>query len=90
MIENVSPKKFLGQHFLIDENISKKIVNSFSLKEFDKIVEIGPGKGALTKYLFEYSDKLILVEYDTESVEYIKSSFKIHNPNIIKQDFFKI
>ena len=35
MIENVSPKKFLGQHFLIDENISKKIVNSFSLKEFD-------------------------------------------------------
>jgi len=39
MIENVSPKKFLGQHFLIDENISKKIVNSFSLNEFDKIVE---------------------------------------------------
>ena len=89
MIENVSPKKFLGQHFLIDENISKKIVNSFSLKEFDKIVEIGPGKGALTKYLFEFSDKLILIEYDTESVEFIKSSFKKHNPNIIKQDFLK-
>ncbi len=76
MIENVSPKKFLGQHFLIDENISKKIVNSFSLKEFDKIVEIGPGKGALTKYLFEFSDRLILIEYDAESVEFIKSSFK--------------
>ena len=44
MIENVSPKKFLGQHFLIDENISKKIVNAVNLKEFDKIVEIGPGK----------------------------------------------
>jgi len=89
MIENVSPKKFLGQHFLIDENISKKIVNSFSLKEFDKIVEIGPGKGALTKYLFEFSDKLILIEYDTDSVEFIKSSFKKHNPNIIQQDFLK-
>ena len=89
MIENVSPKKFLGQHFLIDENISKKIVNSFSLKEFDKIVEIGPGKGALTKYLFEFSDKLILIEYDTESVEFIKSSFKKHNPNIVKKDFLK-
>ena len=89
MIENVSPKKFLGQHFLIDENISKKIVNSFSLNEFDKIVEIGPGKGALTKYLFEFSDKLILIEYDSESVEFIKSSFKKHNPNIIKQDFLK-
>ena len=89
MIENVSPKKFLGQHFLIDENISKKIVNSFSLNEFDKIVEIGPGKGALTKYLFKFSDKLILIEYDTESVEFIKSSFKKHNPNIIKQDILK-
>ena len=44
-------------NFEDDENISKKIVNSFSLKEFDKIVEIGPGKGALTKYLFEFSDK---------------------------------
>ena len=83
MIENVSPKKFLGQHFLIDENISKKIVNSVILKEFDKIVEIGPGKGALTKYLLQYSDKLILIEYDAESFEFIKSSFKKHNPNII-------
>jgi len=89
MIENVSPKKFLGQHFLIDENISKKIVDAINLKEFDKIVEIGPGKGALSKYLFDFSDKLILIEYDTESVEFIKSSFKKHNPNIIKKDFLK-
>ena len=89
MIENVSPKKFLGQHFLIDENISKKIVDAVNLKEFDKIVEIGPGKGALSKYLFDFSDKLILIEYDTESVDFIKSSYKKHNPNIIKQDFLK-
>jgi len=89
MIENVSPKKFLGQHFLTDENISKKIVTALSINEFDKIVEIGPGKGALTKYLFEFSDKLILIEYDAESVKFIKSSFKKYNPNIIKQDFLK-
>lgn len=89
MIENVSPKKFLGQHFLTDENISKKIVNALSINEFDKIVEIGPGKGALTKYLFEFSDKLILIEYDAESVKFIKSSYKKYNPNIIKQDFLK-
>ena len=56
MIENVSPKKSLGQHFLTDENISKKIVTSVSLKKFDAIIEIGPGKGSLTKYLFEFSD----------------------------------
>ena len=89
MIENVSPKKSLGQHFLTDENISKKIVTSVSLKKFDAIIEIGPGKGSLTKYLFEFSDKLILVEYDAESVEFIKSSFEKYNPNIIKQDFLK-
>ncbi|MGA0956454.1 MAG: 16S rRNA (adenine(1518)-N(6)/adenine(1519)-N(6))-dimethyltransferase RsmA [Flavobacteriaceae bacterium] len=89
MIENVSPKKFLGQHFLTDENISKKIVTALSINEFDKIVEIGPGKGALTKYLFEFSDKLILIEYDAESVKFIKSSYKKYNPNIIKQDFLK-
>ena len=39
--------------------------------------------------VFEFSDKLILIEYDTESVEFIKSLFKKHNPNIIKQDFLK-
>lgn len=89
MIENVSPKKFLGQHFLTDENISKKIVTALSINEFDKIVEIGPGKGALTKYLFEFSDKLILIEYDVEYVKFIKSSYKKYNPNIIKQDFLK-
>jgi len=89
MIENVSPKKFLGQHFLTDENISKKIVTALSINEFDKILEIGPGKGALTKYLFEFSDKLILIEYDAESVKFIKSSYKKYNPNIIKQDFLK-
>ena len=89
MIENVSPKKFLGQHFLIDENISKKIVNSVSLNDFDKIIEIGPGKGALTKYLFEFNDKLMLIEYDTESVNFIKNSFKKYNPKIVNEDFLK-
>ena len=63
------------------------------MKSERKIITIdGPsasGKGALTKYLFEFSDKLILIEYDSESVEFIKSSFKKHNPNIIKQDFLK-
>ena len=81
-------KKSLGQNFLIDKNITKKIVNLVEIKNRN-VVEIGPGKGALTKYLFEFSEKLILIEYDTESVEFIKSSFKKHNPNIIKQDFLK-
>ena len=61
MIENVSPKKFLGQHFLIDENISKKIVNSVILKEFDKIVKYYLDKETNTEDMIEelkeFSDK---------------------------------
>ena len=44
MIGNVHPKKYLGQHFLIDENISKKIIDSVNFSKYDKVVEVGPGK----------------------------------------------
>ena len=50
-MDNVKAKKSLGQNFLKDENILKKIANSFPLEEGDLVIEIGPGKGALTKYL---------------------------------------
>ena len=44
MHRDVNPKKFLGQHFLIDDNISKKIVEAINFKKFKKVIEIGPGK----------------------------------------------
>ena len=44
MQRDVNPKKFLGQHFLIDDNISKKIVETINFKKFKKVIEVGPGK----------------------------------------------
>ena len=64
MHRDVNPKKFLGQHFLIDDNISKKIVEAINFKKFKKVIEVGPGKGALTKHLLHVKDMLTLIEVD--------------------------
>ena len=50
---SVRAKKHLGQHFLKDENIAKKIADSLTLKGYKNVLEIGPGMGVLTKYLLE-------------------------------------
>ena len=49
----IKPKKKLGQHFLKDLNIGKKIVESLKLDNYKRVLEIGPGKGVLTKFILE-------------------------------------
>jgi 16S rRNA (adenine1518-N6/adenine1519-N6)-dimethyltransferase len=58
------PKKSLGQNFLHDDNVAKKIVRSLSLKSSDQVVEIGPGKGALTRHLLDILPRLTAIELD--------------------------
>ena len=58
MHRDVNPKKFLGQHFLIDDNISKKIVEAINFKNLKRLLKLGLEKGALTKYLFILKDML--------------------------------
>jgi 16S rRNA (adenine1518-N6/adenine1519-N6)-dimethyltransferase len=71
----VRPKKNLGQHFLIDQNIARKIVDSLGSNVQD-ILEIGPGMGVLTQYLLERPElKVHVVEIDRESVEYLEHNF---------------
>ena len=89
MIGNVHPKKYLGQHFLIDENISKKIIDSVDFSKYDKVVEVGPGKGALTKYLLYLKEVLTLIEIDKESILFLENEFKNENLEIIEKDFLK-
>tara|TARA_B100000902_G_scaffold177248_1_gene170786 strand:+ start:180 stop:965 length:786 start_codon:yes stop_codon:yes gene_type:complete len=89
MHRDVNPKKFLGQHFLIDDNISKKIVEAINFKKFKKVIEIGPGKGALTKHLIHIKDMLTLIEVDKESVEFLNSEFQEEKLNIVEGDFLK-
>ncbi len=87
----VKPKKSLGQHFLKDQNIAGKIVNSLSFETTRNVLEIGPGKGILTKFLIKRNDIFLkVVEIDKESVEYIKNTINetleiIHN-DVLKLD----
>ncbi len=84
------PKKKLGQHFLIDKNIIRKIINAFSPSENDLIVEIGPGKGILTDELVKHSKNLILVEIDNQLVADLQTKFpelKIINKDILECNF---
>ena len=69
-MEKVKAKKHLGQHFLIDENIAKKIADTLQLEGYNLVLEIGPGMGVLTKYLLEKDIETYVIEIDTESVEY--------------------
>ena len=89
MIENVNPKKYLGQHFLIDENISKKIIDSVDFSNYDKIIEVGPGKGGLTKYRIYLKDLLTLIEIDKESILFLENEYKNEELEIIEKDFLK-
>lgn len=88
-MDKVKAKKHLGQHFLNDENIARKIADSLSLKGYEKVLEIGPGMGVLTKYLLEKSIDTYVIEIDTESVEYLQSHYLKLSNRIISKDFLK-
>ena len=64
-------KKQLGQNFLIDDNIKRKIISEINASENDLIIEIGPGKGAITKLLKSFNSFLIAYELDTDLKEYL-------------------
>jgi 16S rRNA (adenine1518-N6/adenine1519-N6)-dimethyltransferase len=86
----VKPKKSLGQHFLTDKNIAKKIVNSLSHQGYDHVVEVGPGTGILTELLLEIQDtKLTFIEIDRESTEYLIKRFPSISSRLVGQDFLK-
>ena len=79
---SVKAKKHLGQHFLTDENIAKKIADSLTEKGYDEVLEIGPGMGVLTKYLLQKQSKVTVFEIDKESVSYLKTVFPVEQLNI--------
>lgn len=84
-------KKSLGQHFLKDENICKKIVEAVCQSSFENLVEVGPGAGALTKYLIDIPNiHFKAVELDDEKVAYLKYTYPVLQDKIIHQDFLQI
>ena len=87
----VRPKKFLGQHFLRDQNIARKIVDALTLKEGQKVLEIGPGTGVLTQYLLTKNDiDLYLIEIDRESVAYLQKHYPGLANKLFEGDFLDL
>jgi 16S rRNA (adenine1518-N6/adenine1519-N6)-dimethyltransferase len=90
MEDKVRAKKHLGQHFLNDENIAKKIVDSLSAEGYSKVLEIGPGMGVLTKFLVkEPKLDVSVIDIDRESIAYLENHFPELKGKIISADFLK-
>ena len=87
---NIRPKKHLGQHFLKDLNIAKKIADSLTGKNYKKVLEIGPGMGVLTRFLLEKDFQTYTVEIDPESVVYLQKHFPELKNRILPTDFLEI
>ena len=84
-------KKSLGQHFLRDENMCRKIVDALKEQPFTQLLEVGPGGGALTKYLIDIPDiTLKCVELDEEKVLWLQKEYPVLVGKIIHESFLDI
>ena len=88
-MEKFRYKKNLGQNFLQDEKILQRIVESVMCTEDDCIIEIGPGHGALTKYLVKYNCPVIAFEIDKE-VKPVLDKINTDNLKVVYEDFMKV
>jgi 16S rRNA (adenine1518-N6/adenine1519-N6)-dimethyltransferase len=84
-------KKSLGQHFLKDENICRKIIVALKECSFTNLIEVGPGGGALTKHLLELNNiNFKAVEVDDEKVIFLKNTYPQLKDSIIHKSFLDI
>lgn len=89
-MQKVGAKKGLGQHFLTDKNIARKIVASLDPSGFKTLIEIGPGTGVLTDLLLEAGHPaFIAIELDKESVDFLVNKYPQHSKTFIYADFLK-
>ena len=82
----IRTKKKLGQHFLNNDDVAKKIISYHSNRK--NVLEIGPGIGALTKFLVDEVDNLLLIEIDKDCILFLKKKYK--DLNIIEDDVLNI
>lgn len=86
----VKPKKALGQHFLTDLGIARRIADTLDAFAGLPVVEVGPGMGVLTQFLLEKGHDLTVVEIDTESVEYLRRHMPALEGRILAEDFLQL
>jgi 16S rRNA (adenine1518-N6/adenine1519-N6)-dimethyltransferase len=87
-MQKVKPLKRFGQNYLHDKNIIKKIVCEIDPQPDDTIVEIGPGRGALTELIYGKTENFIAIEIDTRVIEDLQSKFP--DLQLIQKDFLKV
>ncbi len=81
-------KKKYGQNFLNDENIVERIARSASILENSLVIEVGPGKGILTKYLAQFATHVLCYEVDLELQTYLEKNLEVYsNVDVLYQDF---
>ena len=86
-MKKVKAKKHLGQHFLTDLEIARKIVEAITIDDDDTVIEVGPGTGVLTQYLKEGNGTLLLSEIDVESIEFLITNLGMQKEQFVG-DFF--
>lgn len=86
----VKAKKNLGQHFLKDKEIARRIAATLDAFPLLPVLEVGPGTGVLTQFLLQNDRNLTVVEIDRESVAYLHAHFPTLNGRILEQDFLKM
>ncbi len=90
-MKQVRPKKNLGQHFLTDLSIAKRIADTVDVPYSDlPVLEVGPGMGVMTQYLVQKPRPLKVVEIDRESVAYLNENFPKLRENILGADFLRM
>lgn len=86
----VKPKKALGQHFLKDLRIARRIADTLEDYKALPVLEIGPGMGVLTRFLLEAWHDLTVVELDGESVDFLRRHFPELEGRILAEDFLRL
>ena len=90
MVKAVRPKKNLGQHFLTDLGIAKAIADTVDACPDIPVLEIGPGMGVMTQYLYPKDREFKCVEIDRESVAYLQETYPKLRDGIIGDDFLRM
>ncbi len=84
-------KKSYGQHFLTNEHYAQRIADSLEwTDQYEHVLEIGPGKGMLTKYLLDKSFSLKVVEADRDMVAYLQEHYPVLSTDIIAANFLRL
>lgn len=83
-------KKSYGQHFLVNEGIAQDIANSLTLDGYNKVLEVGPGQGMLTKYLINQSYDLLVSEADKDMINYLQQNYPELKESILPGNFLRV